>query len=345
MKIPLLLALGCNIATASDCLQVDRLQVQAGDLAAKLPAFAGLPAGAVLGYTPAPGLRRFWSASQLNAMLARHGAPVLPLTAQPPVTVCVERPSRTYTAQEVVQALRAALPPEARFELIDFCRLPMPTGELHFELKSLARPAVQSTRESLLWKGHVRYDAHRSAPFWANVRVSVPHEGFYAAADLPQGHVITPADIRHDTRLASPHDPKPATEEADLIGLVCRRTIRSGIPLRGDLLARPSAVAIGDDLQVIVESGSAQVKFQGRALATGRQGESILVENTQTGKRLKAFIEAPGQAIIRISDNNDNQNPDRTGIHAGSLRRPAVARGAKAKETGTELARQIPSGR
>lgn len=342
-----ILTLAClyPAALASDCLQVDRLQVHASDLAAAFPAFSQLPADTVLGYTPAPGLRRFWSLNQLNSILARHGASVLPATNQPAETFCVERPARAYSAQEVEQALRTALPPDAHLELLDFCRLPMPSGELRFDLKALALSTSHATSAPLLWRGHVRYDAQRRAPFWANVRVAVPQDGFYAAADLSVGHMITQADVVRDSRLASPNDSAPLSDETALIGLQCRRTIRAGTPMRAELLARPPAVAQGDTLQVVVESGSAQVKFEGRALASGRQGESILVENTQTGKRLKALIESPGWAIVQISDSNDTPNPARAGARAGILRRPALAGGAKAKETGTQLARPVSAGR
>ncbi len=335
----ILFALLCPVAAASDCLQVDRLQVQASDLAGILPAFASLPAATVLGYTPAPGLRRSWSAAQLSTFLARHGAQNLSPTQQPAETVCVERPSHTYSAEEIEKALRAALAPEAQLELVDFCRMPMPAGQLRFELRSLARPVPLAAKAPLLWRGHVSYDGHRRAPFWATVRVSVPQAGFYAATDLAAGHIIAAADIVRETHLAAPHDPMPANEESVLIGFECRRAIRSGTAMRIDLVTRPAAVSQGDVLQVTVESGSAQVKFQGRALASGRQGESILVENTQTGKRLRALVEAPGRAIVQLSDPNDNQNSVRAGTRAGHLRRPVMAGGAKAKETGAEFAR------
>lgn len=345
MRRILTLACLCPAALASDCLQVDRVQVQASDLAAVFPAFRNLPADTVLGYTPAPGLRRFWSSSQLNSILARFGVPVLSATNQPAETFCVERPARTYPAQEVEQALRTALPPEARLELLDFCRLPMPSGELRFDRKALALSTSRASSAPLLWRGHVNYDTHRRAPFWAHVRVSVPQDGFYAATDLAVGHVITQADVIRDSRLASPNDPTPLSDETALIGLQCRRAIRSGTPMRAELLTRPPTITQGDALEVIVESGSAQVKFEGRALATGRQGDSILVENTQTGKRLKALIESPGRAIVQISDSNDTPNPARAGARAGSFRRPALAGSAKAKETGTELARPVSAGR
>ncbi|MBN9661691.1 MAG: flagellar basal body P-ring formation protein FlgA [Acidobacteria bacterium] len=332
-------------ALVADCIQVDRLQVHASDLAAVLPAFGSLPAGTVLGYTPAPGLRRFWTLHQLNTILERHGLPVLAATNQPDATICVERPARTYSAQEVEKALRTALPQDAHLELIDYCRLPMPSGDLRFELKSLSSHPGSADTAPLLWRGGVQYDARRSAPFWAHVRVSVPQEGFYAAKDLTAGHVITPADIVHDIRLVSPLSPKPVVTESVLIGFECRRAIRAGTPMQAELLTRPRAVSQGDSVQVIVESGSAQVEFEGRALAAGRQGDSILVENTQNGKRLKALVKAPGQAIVQVSDSNDNQNSARVGTRAGNLRRPALAGGAKVKETGIEFARPVSTGR
>ncbi|MGC4051677.1 MAG: SAF domain-containing protein [Paludibaculum sp.] len=153
----------------------------------------------------------------------------------------MERPARTFSAQEVQQALRAALPPEAQLDLVDFCRLPMPSGELSFDLNSLVSSSSQTTGGASLWRGRVKYDDRRSAPFWARVRVSIQRDGYYAASDLAAGHVIARADIVGVSRFRSSLHPAPVTDELTLIGFECRRAIPAGTPLRRTRYASTSS--------------------------------------------------------------------------------------------------------
>lgn len=343
--LPLLL-LWCGVAAhASDCIEVAGRMVRATDVAAQVPAFAALAADTVLGYAPAPGGRRFWSAGQLTAILVRNGSMVVSPAESTMTGICVERPARTYSASEVERALLETLPVGSHLRVLDFCRLPMPVGALEFDRKGLPAPGSHSTgRAAFVWRGRVRYEPHRSTPFWASVSVAVPQDGYFAAADLALGHTLTAQDLVHETRLTAPSQPQPETDPALLIGAQCRHAIAAGSPLNRRMLALPPEIDRGDTVEVVVESGSARVKFPALADTAGHTGESILVENFATGKHLKVRVTGPGRATALASESYVTKAPSRAGLRAGSPRGPLVVRASKAQTEGDEPVGPIPPG-
>lgn len=288
------------------CAVVDRGRVLASDLAGLVPALAQVPPETLVGYAPAPGLMRWWRGAHLRAIALRFTSAVGDLP-----DVCVERPARVATRVEVVDALRRALPEQATLELEDYCRLPIPDGRIEFNLKSLARPAVTAPAGLVLWRGRVAYEANRSAPFWARVRVSIVREGYWAARPIPQGRLIAEADLIKATRTVSLFSPAPAAEADEVIGRVTRRALAEGAALDAALLAAPPDVNPGDRLKVSVESGLARLVVDARAATGGRRGDQILVENAQTGKRFKATVVGRGSAVVQMEESNAQEHSGR----------------------------------
>lgn len=300
---------------AEGCVVVDRGRVLASDLAGAIPAMARVPPETLVGYAPAPGLTRWWRGPHLRAIALRFEATVGDLP-----DVCVERPARIATREEVVEALRRALPEQASLEIEDYCRLPIPDGRIEFNLKSLARPAVTSPAGLVLWRGRVAYEMNRSAPFWARVRVSIVRHGYWAARPIPQGRPIAEGDLTKAARTVSIFSPAPAAEAGEVIGRVARRALAEGAAMEPSALAAPPDVNAGDKLKVTVESGLARLVVDAKAATGGRRGDQILVENAQTGKRFKATVDGPGMAVVEMEEPNAQElvgRPTASG-HRGS---------------------------
>src|SRR5215468_7405238 len=101
--IALLLAVGT-------CLPVKGDRITLGDLAAAVPAFAGLNAEEAVGFAPAPGAQRRFLAGELDRLAARRG---LVIGGGP---VCFEREMETLTKDRVIAALRESLPDGSHME-------------------------------------------------------------------------------------------------------------------------------------------------------------------------------------------------------------------------------------
>lgn len=281
------------------CVSVERGRVLASDLAGVVPVFSHVPPETLVGYAPAPGLTRWWRGAHLRAIALRFDAAVGDLP-----DVCVERPARVARREEVVDALRRALPERAVLEIEDYCRMPIPDGRIEFTLKSLARPSVASPTGLVLWRGRVVYEENRSSPFWARVRVSIVREGYWAARPIPQGRLIAESDLARAARTVSIFSPEPVAEAGAVIGRVARRALAAGAALEASALAAPPDVSAGDRLKVSVESGLARLVVDAKAATGGRRGDQILVENPQTGKRFKATVDGRGSAVVMMEDSN-----------------------------------------
>src|SRR5581483_6020043 len=102
--------------------------------------------------------------------LSLHDA--LPIS-DPEREVCVSRPAAPPNPDRILAALQAALP-EARIQLLDYSRYPVPEGPLDFASTGL---------RGATWSGAVRYGGRHRAPVWARVQVTVTANRVIAVRD------------------------------------------------------------------------------------------------------------------------------------------------------------------
>src|SRR5258708_4547454 len=172
------------ILAVSACLPVEGDQILMRDLAAAVTAFAGQDPQEALGFTPAPGSQRRFSAGELDRLAARKGV----TAGMEPG--CFERKLGAFTQEQILPAFREALPEEAQLELIEFSHTRIPKGPLEFARSGLTPARASSPRDAVIWRGRVRYSAASSVPVWARVRVWISRPAAIAAQDLPAGKPI-----------------------------------------------------------------------------------------------------------------------------------------------------------
>src|SRR5258706_8317178 len=128
-----MLGLGLLLALGS-CLPVEGDRILIRDLAAAVPALASIDPDESLGFAPAPGVQRRFSAGEVTRLVARKGV----TSEMEPV--CFERPLTPLTREQVMSAIQAALPDGAQFELVAFSAAQIPKGPIEFPASGLARP-------------------------------------------------------------------------------------------------------------------------------------------------------------------------------------------------------------
>lgn len=298
----LLLASRLPGEVAGPCVLTEGERITAGDLARLAPALAQIPSGTEFGPAPQPGLTRIIEASELRRFASRHGVETAGTGA-----LCVRWPVAPLSQAAVEDALRRALPEEAKVELLDYCRIPMPGGVLEFDARRLLRPGGPSQEQAVVWRGCVQYGPARTLPFWAKVKVTVPRRRLHAARPVRAGEILTAEHFTETDDLVA--YPAPAGElatAATASGMESRRAIPAGKVITRDLLAEPRLVRRGDRVSVSVDAGSVRLSFEGAALTGGRRGQRALVENRETGVRFSGRIENAGQVTVQIDEGGKN---------------------------------------
>jgi flagella basal body P-ring formation protein FlgA len=276
----------------SVCLPVDGDRILMRDLAAAIPAFSGADGELSIGFTPAPGVERRFSAGDLMRLAMRYG-----VTTEP-TPVCFARKLEALTKERLLAALREALPSQAQVEVVDFSRVSIPQGQIEFSPEGLSTAPLVSAREPVIWRGRVKYAPTQSVPVWVKARVWVSRSAVIAAQDLPAGKPIEPAGIRVGNLEAAPFSEAGAASPAEVTGLAPRLPIRAGHAIPFSVLGAPLEVMRGEMVGVEARYGAAFLKYEVRAEASGHVGEMVGVRNVESGKTFRAKVIRKGWVAV-----------------------------------------------
>jgi len=289
----MMLALG--FWTAMACVPVERDRVLARDLAPVSTAIAAWPPDTELGYAPAPGLRRLFHAAELERLARRLNTETGPMS-----DVCVERLAAPLTPEMLQAALALELgDPNARVQLLDWSRYPVPHGSLEFP-RTGAVAEGSGAQAPVLWKGFVQYGERARLSIWVRARIEAAASEVRAVEPLAAGHVIRAEQLRLEAVVRSPFGPQPAATLAAVAGRLPRRPIAAGSPIYANQLNLPPDVHSGDAVIVRVRSGQAFLKLEAIAAADGRRGDLIPVKNPSTGRTFRARVEGAGEAAVTV---------------------------------------------
>jgi hypothetical protein len=101
--------------------------------------------------------------------------------------ICIERAMEPLAPERVIESMRQALGiPEARIEIVELSRYPVPRGDIEFMRASLppGGPAA------ILWRGFVRYGSQRRFAIWARVKITAQSTRIVALQICPPASVL-----------------------------------------------------------------------------------------------------------------------------------------------------------
>jgi flagella basal body P-ring formation protein FlgA len=281
------------------CVTVSGDHIQAKDLAAADPTFATLKPAQEMALAPAPGARRVFPMTELARLAQRHNI----IGWTPPGSVCFERALAPLSTEQVISAMRDALPePGISLELIDFTRFAVPAGSIEFTRAALNPPSSAAPLIPVIWRGRLRYSRQNSVPVWAKVRVSVKRSTVVAAEALPVAKPIGREQVRVALADTFPFPDRPPVLIDDVAGRLPRRSIRPNQAVELTMLMVAPEVERGDTVSVEVSHGGAHLNFEGKAESSGHSGDSILVRNPETGKRFHAQVMRKGSVLIQAAE-------------------------------------------
>lgn len=266
------------------CLAVgagsDRILVR--DIASAFDDPAALPLETVVGLAPAPGVVRRFDVAELRRVARRLQLP------EPAREACVVRAASPLDPERLLDAMRQQIP-DARIEVLDYSRFPVPEGDLDFPRAGL---------RGGIWRGVVRYGGVHRLAVWARVKVSVTTARVVAVEEIRPGRPIDAASLKLETRDDFPGaDSFPSTLD-EVAGRVARRPIPAGMPIRAAWLDEPKAVVRGETVQVEVREGTAVLQLSGLAQDSGAVGQTIRVMNPMSNRKFSARVEAKGKVSV-----------------------------------------------
>jgi flagella basal body P-ring formation protein FlgA len=281
-------------ACAAACFPSTTSRITGHDLALAQPAFAALPANYTVGIAPEPGMRRTFTAADLERIAAANRIPKTAFTE-----VCFEVPTRNLAEEDVLSAMKRVLPPQTELKIIEVSKGVEPAGNVEFALASLEPPAVDAGG-SQLWRGFVRYAETRKAPIWARVSVVEHFKAVVATRDFAPNTVLGSFGISVEARTGPPRRDKIAVNLADVAGRQLLRAIKAGdvIPLAA--LAPAWDIRRGDPIRVEVRSGDARLSLDAIAESQAREGDMVEIRNPGSGKLFRARLEQGSRAILII---------------------------------------------
>jgi flagella basal body P-ring formation protein FlgA len=296
MGLPLLFAAVSEVVPQLDgCLSIQDDRIYAGDVAATVPAFAGVAPDFVLGYAPAPGTRRVFKGDAL-ARLARNQG----VTTDAIPDVCFERAMATLESEEILEGMRSSWTgPEVHMELRSWSPKIAPQGKVVFPRTGLQLPAASDPQAEVVWRGYVIYGNNRRFGISARARITTTTTRVVAVSDLPAGEMVREDQIRLESFDTFALDDRPARHLDEVVGYIPNALIRAGSTVLRSQLGRAPEVGRGDVVQVEVTAGAARLTLEGRAEADGATGKTILVKNLTSGKDFRARVTGKGKVSVQ----------------------------------------------
>lgn len=118
------------------------------------------------------------------------------------------------------------------------------------------------------------------------------------AIDLERGDAIQAKDLILIKRPASQVAGEIIRPASELIGMVPRRALKAGEPVRQADVAKPILVDKNQLVTVVYSTKGLNLSMRGRAQSSGTMGESIKVQNPQSKRMLEGTVSGPGQITI-----------------------------------------------
>lgn len=253
-----------------------------------------------LGVLPPPGGERIISPREIyNRVVERRipGLDYIYFSGAPSVRVQVEGVllAREVVEEKIRSALRERFPwaEEIDVTLSGKDRIVFPSPEFGIVLPAILKPwGTQSA--TLVDESGTRDVEVRFTPL---VRRSVVR----AARNLARGETLGEEDVTVQLEVLSPENEKALKDVADVLGKPLRRAVRAGEIVTPDALGKEVLVKRGDLVTLVAEYGGIVVTTTGKARGEGSLGDTIIVENLSSRKRVEGVIvdERTVQVVVR----------------------------------------------
>ncbi len=237
--------------------------------------------------------------------------------------VLVTRASRAISVKEIEARLIRAL--AAQYGLADTTDLAI---AFEHEVRTLY---VEPSAHAELAPSRLSYDprsrrfdavleltgaATRRAPIRLMGVLTETFEAAVPLRTLAQGEIVKASDLTLARRPKSEFVAAAVTTVEQAAGLIAKRALAPGKPIRQADLMKPELVARNETVTIVFEVPGIMLTTRGKALEAGAQGDLVNVLNVQSKRTVQATVTGPGRVTVfattpRIVATADPSNPQR----------------------------------
>jgi flagella basal body P-ring formation protein FlgA len=272
-----------SMAVEPSCQPVDSEHIRGRDLAAADSRFVAVDSDQDLGFAPEPGTKRLFWPAELSRIAQRNEVSLEGSVQQ----LCFERRTRVLTGSEIVKAVEAWAPEQARIVLIEQSKFAAPIGALVIPRPTALHAAPDG---SVLLRGYVVYGTDRKFAMWARLRFTVERKIAVPTQAIAAGSEVRADQVKMDQILGGIEVLEVATDPDQVVGRVTTRRLIAGNPIALAALLKPKQVNSGAVVRVDVQDGATHLSLDGRAETGGRTGDMVTVRNPSSGKAFQARV-------------------------------------------------------
>ncbi len=217
------------------------------------------------------------------------------------VIVLLSALSASASQKDIVRAIESylteRLSPYGVEIVVDDITLRAETGGVEFDTVKIKSPDEIKPSAKVPLYVTLKKDGLVVKRLWASARVRLFTDVVIAKRSLRVREVIGASDVTVERREIRELNSGFVSSPEDVVGMVVRRPITGGRPVKRDYLRQPSVVKRGDIIPVVATSGAIRIKTRAKALEDGYPGGFINAK-TSTGKVLHGRLTKDGRLIV-----------------------------------------------
>lgn len=141
-------------------------------------------------------------------------------------------------------------------------------------------------------------DAARQTPIRISGTVVETVEAAVLTRGLNAGDVVKQSDLTVERRPKQESGLDIVAEANTTIGLAAKRSLRAGQVLRNSDLVKPDMVTRNEAVTLVYEVPGIVLSARGKAMESGREGDTVNVLNVQTKRTIQGTVTGPGRVTV-----------------------------------------------
>lgn len=202
-----------------------------------------------------------------------------------------------------IEQLRDAALRHARSAVPEDAQIAAGSLDARLRLPACATPLATRTASETANRSALHVEVRCDSAGWklyvpVSVQVQVPV--LVALRPLARGASVSAGDVEVQRRDRASVGAQALSDPEQLVGQVVSRPIAAGTVLAAGVMAPLRLVKRGQAVTILGESGSFQIRAQGKALGDGSAGELIRVENLSSRRVVEGRIGTDGSVRVGL---------------------------------------------